>query len=116
MPLVNQRTGRIVAETVELANTRRARRRGLLGRTSLHPEAAFVLSPCFSVHTAFMKFPIDVVFVSRDGVVQRVVAMPPWRAAVEPRARAVIEMAAGGGSRLCVGDRLAVTDDAEFKW
>lgn len=108
MQLVNERTGDVVASSVEVAETRASRRRGLLGRTSLDPSAALVLTPCISVHTAFMKFPIDVVFVDRDFLVRRIVRMPAWRAAVDVGARSVIEFAAGGASGLRVGDRVTL--------
>jgi uncharacterized membrane protein (UPF0127 family) len=73
---------------------------------------AIVLSPCFSIHTAFMHFPIDVLFVDRDGCAVRIVpGLTPWRLAIAMRARHVVEMAAGellrGGVR--VGDRLTLT-------
>lgn len=110
MRLVNARTGAVVATDVEIAATRATRRRGLLGRSGLDPQAALVLSPCFSVHTAFMKFPIDAVFVDREGVVRRVVTLPAWRAAVDVGARAVIELAAGGARDVQVGDRLYLAD------
>lgn len=113
MRLVNARTGGVVAADVEIAATRSTRRRGLLGRSGLDPQAALVLSPCVSVHTAFMKFPIDAVFVDRDGVVRRVVTMPAWRAAVDVGARAVIELAAGGARDVRVGDRLYLGDGVE---
>jgi uncharacterized protein len=109
MEMRNARTGEVVASEVEVANTRRTRRRGLLGRDSLDVSAALVLSPCCSIHTAFMRFPIDVVFVDRDGQVTRIVRdLPPWRLAIAPRAHAVVELA-GGGLRwrdVQVGDRL----------
>ena len=106
MRLVNQRTGDVVASAVEIAATRASRRRGLLGRASLDASAAMVLSPCVSVHTAFMKFSIDVVFVDGDGVVRRIVSLAPWRMAAHVRARVVVELAAGGARGLRVGDRL----------
>ena len=49
------------------APSRGERRRGLLGRDGLRPSAALDLAPCSSIHTAFMRFAIDVVFVDRDG-------------------------------------------------
>ena len=107
--LVNARTGGIVARDVELADTRATRRRGLLGRPGLDPAAALVISPCFSIHTFFMQFPIDVIFVNRDGVAVRIVHnLPPGRMATSFRARAVIELAAGGLKErdVQVGDRL----------
>jgi hypothetical protein len=70
--LVNERTGATVASDVELAVDRPTRRRGLLGRAAMNPASAMVLSPCWMVHTAFMQFAIDVVFVDRDGRVVRV--------------------------------------------
>ena len=57
---------RVVA-SVEVAVTRRARRRGLLGRDGI--EGALLLEPARSVHTVGMRFPIDVAFLARDGTV-----------------------------------------------
>jgi uncharacterized protein len=107
--LMNARTGEVVASAVEVADTRATRRRGLLGRDSMDRSAALLLSPCFAIHTVRMQFAIDVVFVDREGVVVRIVRnLAPWRLAVAPRARAVIELAAGGLSArdVRVGDRL----------
>src|SRR5262245_9000191 len=94
--LMNARTGEVVATAVELADTRETRRKGLLGRDSLDVSTAMILLPCFSVHTAFMRFPIDVIFIDREGIVVRVVRnLEPWRAVGAWRAHAVIEMAGG---------------------
>jgi uncharacterized membrane protein (UPF0127 family) len=109
--LVNARTEHVVAEHVELADTRASRRRGLLGRSRLDPSRALILIPCFSIHTAFMRFAIDVVFVDRQGVVVRVVEnIRPWRLSVGLRAHAAIELAAGTAASTDVrrGDRLYV--------
>ena len=107
MHLVNERTGDTIATAVELANTRATRRKGLLGRESLDPRAALVIKPCFAVHTAFMQFPIDVVFVDRNWTVRRVAEhLGPWRMAVHVGASAVVELAAGAGHGIRVGDRV----------
>ena len=109
--LMNARTREAVATSVEVAATRRSRRRGLLGRDQLAVSAALILEPCAAVHTAFMRFPIDVVFVNRGGYAVKIVEdVPPWRIAVSTRAHAVIEMAAGSLRRLdlSLGDRLYV--------
>jgi uncharacterized membrane protein (UPF0127 family) len=109
--LMNARTRAPVADAVELAVTRRSRRRGLLGRDGLDAGAALLLEPCAAVHTAFMRFPIDLVFVDRDGRAVKIVKdVPPWRIALSPGARAVIEMAGGSLRRvdLLLGDRLYV--------
>ena len=107
--LVNARTGATIAETVEVADTRATRNRGLLGRDRLEPGSALVISPCLAVHTAFMRFAIDVVFVDRDGRVVRIVRdLTPWRMAAAWRAQRVIELPAGElhAHDVRVGDRL----------
>jgi uncharacterized membrane protein (UPF0127 family) len=115
--IVNMRTGETVADTVEVADTRTTRKRGLLGRDGLESGSALVLSPCFAVHTAFMRFAIDVVFVDRDGYVVRAVHnLGPWRMAAAVRAQQVIELPAGELARrgLREGDRVYLaTADAE---
>lgn len=107
--LVHQRSRTVIASSVELALTRRARRTGLLGRVRIDPAAAMVLAPCFAIHTAFMRFPIDVLFVDRQGRAVRIVqGLAPWRAAMATSAHAVIELAPGVLRRcgVKVGDRL----------
>ncbi|MBI2186631.1 MAG: DUF192 domain-containing protein [Acidobacteria bacterium] len=109
--LVDDRTHEVVATRVELATTRRARRVGLLGRDHFDPDAALVLAPCLAVHTAFMRFPIDIAFVDRHGRAVRLVhRLRPWRVALAPRAYAAIELPAGALTQheVGVGDRLAL--------
>jgi uncharacterized membrane protein (UPF0127 family) len=94
--LMNDRTRGAIALDVDLATTRVERRRGLLGRRTLGPTQGLLLTPCLAVHTAFMRFSIDVVFIDRDGHVVRVASdVRPWRIAISLRAHAVIELAAG---------------------
>lgn len=109
MVLVNQRTDEALADRVEVAVTRRDRRKGLLGRSGLEPASALIIAPCFSIHTMFMRFDIDVVFVDEDGRAVKVVRdMTPWRIAVDPTAHAVVELPAGSlrDRQVNVGDRL----------
>ena len=107
MRLVNARTGTTVASVVEVAATRAERRRGLLGRDALDLSAALIITPCAAVHTVFMRFPIDVVFVDREGEVRTIVKnLQPWRIAASPRAYAAVELAAGVERDLIPGDRL----------
>jgi len=107
--LVNQRTDEALADRVEVAVTRRDRRKGLLGRSGLEPATALIIAPCFSIHTMFMRFDIDAVFVDEDGRAVKVVRdMTPWRIAVDPTAHAVVELPAGSlrDRQVNVGDRL----------
>ena len=109
LALVNQRTDEALAERVEVAVTRRDRRKGLLGRSSLELASALIIAPCFSIHTMFMRFDIDVVFVDDDGRAVKVVRdMTPWRIAVDPTAHAVVELPAGSlrDRQVNIGDRL----------
>ena len=111
MRLINGRTALTIASAVELANTRSTRRRGLLGRQALDVAAAMVIEPCWAIHTAFMRFAIDVIFVNAEGRVLRVVShVEPWRVAITPGASAVIELAAGTAQLrgVTVGDPLYV--------
>ena len=113
--IVNERTGAIVVSEVETAFESKTRNRGLLGRTRLPESTGLIIAPCNGVHTFFMRFPIDVVFISRDGIVRRVVSnLRPWRISASFGAYAVLETAAGvikrsGTTR---GDRLVVTTAA----
>ncbi|OFW40810.1 MAG: hypothetical protein A3J29_00580 [Acidobacteria bacterium RIFCSPLOWO2_12_FULL_67_14b] len=115
MLLLNARSDRTIASDVTLALTRTERRHGLLGHDSLDLSAALVLSPCWSIHTMFMRFPIDVVFVDRDGRAVRIVrGLAPWRFAIAPRAHAVIELPAGilRARDVRVGDELYLVPPA----
>src|SRR6185369_11773059 len=81
--LRNERTGLSVATILEPAFDSESRRRGLLGRPGLDPDVAVILAPCCGIHTLFMRFPIDVMFVRKDGVVAKVCRnVKPWRAVV----------------------------------
>ena len=118
MQLINDRTHKPVADAVEIAVTRKARRRGLLGRDGLDETAALMITRCFSIHTFFMRFAIDVVFLDRDGCVVRMVPrMRPGHMAMSWRARTVIELAAGRLERCSVevGDRLYLAPPREYR-
>jgi uncharacterized membrane protein (UPF0127 family) len=98
---------------VVIADTARQRMRGLLGRRSLPPGEAILLQPAPSIHTAFMRFPIDVVFLDRNlQVVKLVPEFPAWRIASAIEARSTLELAAGEISRrhIQIGDLLVAVD------
>ena len=101
--------GQVVCERCLVADTTLRRLRGLLGRRELSPGDGIVLRPGWSIHTAFMLFPIDVAFVDADQVVVKVVQkLKPFRASICRGARDVVELAAGEAERrgLKAGDRL----------
>jgi uncharacterized membrane protein (UPF0127 family) len=107
--------GTPVCERCVLADTPLARLKGLLGRPGLGRDEGLLLTPAPAIHTVFMRFPIDAVFLDRD---RRVVGIAPrlrpWRWARRSRARAVLELSAGESERrgLRIGERLSVSDSA----
>ena len=103
--------GGVVVERCQIADSPLARTRGLLGRDDLPPGGAGCPRPAGSIHTAFMRFPIDAVFVDSDLQVLRIAReLPPWRMAAARGARAVLELPAGEAERrgLDVGARLVL--------
>lgn len=85
------------------------RMRGLLGRRELPEGEGILLRHAGSIHTFFMRFPIDAVFLDREHTVVKVAAdVPPWRAVGQKGARSVLELAAGEAGRrgIRVGERL----------
>ena len=100
------REGEVLA-SLEIAATRRERRRGLLGRDGI--DGALLLRPTRSVHTLGMRFPIDVAWCDGDLVVLRVARLPRQRLSRPVlHAHAVVEAEAGSFTRwgLAVGDQL----------
>lgn len=86
---------------VRRAETFLARLKGLLLAPPLPPGEGLLLVPCNSVHTAFMRHPIDVVFLDRAGVIRRIVSrLKPWRMAICFSAHQTLELAAGEAERL----------------
>ena len=110
--LINERTGLAVATTIEPAFDSASRKRGLLGRDGLQASHAIVIAPSNMVHTFFMRFPIDILVVAKDGRVVKARANVPARRIVGAlRGFAVVEMAAGELARsgTAAGDRLVLS-------
>jgi uncharacterized protein len=113
--VVDESRGEIVCDRCVVADNPLRRLRGLLGRRSLPAGEGLLLRPTPAVHTSFMRFPIDLVFLDEELVVVDVVdALQPWRAAGRRGARAVLEISAGERVRRGVspGDRLALVPAA----
>jgi uncharacterized membrane protein (UPF0127 family) len=96
--------GSTVCECCVVANKMLPRMKGLLGRRALPAGEGLLIRPAPSVHTFFMRFSIDLVFLSRSGEVLKVCAdVQPWRARSCRGAHAVVELAAGEAERRGVG-------------
>jgi len=97
---------------IELAHDSATRRRGLLGREGLTDDAVMIIAPCSAIHTLFMRFTIDVVFVDREGRVLKLCRhLKPWRAAMAISAFVALELAEGSIDRrdLRKGDQLTIS-------
>ena len=109
----NRTRGTVVADKAELANGWFTRLRGLIGRRALGSGEGMVIEPCSSIHTFFMAFPIDVLFVDKDQrVIKAAPAVPAWRVGpIAAGARYVVEVPAGtlAASGTAVGDELEWT-------
>ncbi|MEA2217709.1 MAG: uncharacterized protein QOJ35_335 [Solirubrobacteraceae bacterium] len=109
-------TGRAICERCVVADRPLPRMRGLLGRRGLASEEGLLLRPAGSIHTHFMRFAIDVVFLDRElRVIDVRHAIGPWRMARRRGARAVLELRAGEAQRrgIAVGDVLTVAAGGE---
>jgi uncharacterized protein len=110
---IGRQGGSAVCERCALADTPLRRLRGLLGRKGLESGEGILLRPAPAIHTWFMRFPIDAVFVARDLTVLKIAPdLPPWRMARCKGARAVLELPAGEAHarRLGPGERLEISD------
>jgi uncharacterized membrane protein (UPF0127 family) len=110
--LVDAGSQRVLIRNVVRAIGPVARTLGLLGRTSMSDDEGMWFDGCNSIHTLFMRVPIDVVFLDRNGVVVLVAAgVKPNRPLVADRgARTVVELASGSCARegIVEGMRLTV--------
>jgi len=89
--------GRVVAEHVAVAGNAWQRFMGLMFRADLPPGHGLLLSPCNSSHMFFMRIPLDVAFLDRDGAVLRAYhGIRPWRISRIVRgAKSAVELRAG---------------------
>lgn len=97
MKIINKSKSVVIAEEVITADTFFTRAKGLLGRKELSIGHAMIIRPCDSIHTFFMQFPIDVLFVNRDFKVIRAISnLQPFRlTGIYFKSRFAVELPAG---------------------
>lgn len=113
MRIENGTRGTVVCDRGRRANTFLSRAVGLLGRRGLEPGEGLLIEPCSSIHMFFMRFPIDVAYVDREGIVVKTVrGLRPWRISAARRARSTLELPAGtlDASGTVAGDVLVFRD------
>ena len=112
---VTDEAGAPVCERCKVAVTVFSRLRGLMLRKRLAEGEGLLLSPAALIHTCFMRFPIDAVFVDRQLTVVGIAAgLRPWRVAGRRHTRTVFELPAGEAERrgIEVGTQLAIAGAA----
>jgi uncharacterized membrane protein (UPF0127 family) len=94
--VLNLNRGTVLATCLEVANTGPKRNKGLLGRKGLARGEGLWIVPCESVHTFFMQFPIDLVYLDRNNRIRKVrSSVPPWRLSVCLSAHSILELPSG---------------------
>jgi uncharacterized membrane protein (UPF0127 family) len=92
--------GAVVCDECVVADSFLTRLRGLVGRGRLASGHGLLLRETRSIHTHFMRFPIDVIFLDGHNRVVRIVPrLRPWRAVAEREAASVLELGAGESER-----------------
>lgn len=102
----------LLVDQLEIAESFWARGKGLLGRKNLEPQQALWIRPCNNIHTFFMKFAIDCIFVDKKMEIKNLAKnIGPFRF-VGPfwKSHSVIETSAGliEAKKLEIGDHLYV--------
>lgn len=106
----NQTRNTILAQAADVADTSAKRRTGLLKHERLDPGQGLFIVPCESVHSFFMKFAIDLVYLDRKRRVRKIRKnMVPWRISACLSAHSVLELPEGtiAGSATGMGDQLS---------
>jgi hypothetical protein len=114
MKIINKTKNTLLADEVVLADTLFLRMKGLLDKKEIKKGQALILKPCDSIHTFFMRFAIDVIFVDRQYKVDLAIqCLKPWR--LTPlcwKAKFAIEFPCGiiQDSHTEKGDEIAIID------
>jgi uncharacterized protein len=94
--VANLTRGSVLATRLEVADSGPKRNKGLLGRKGLSAGEGLWIIPCESVHTFFMQFPIDLVYLDRKHVIKKVrEGVPPWRISICFSAHSILELPSG---------------------
>ncbi len=110
--LYNISNDRVIAENISIADNFLKRLKGLMGRKALKKSEGLMLMSCNSIHTCFMRFPIDVVFLDMDfKVISLKKEVKPWRlVSIVKKAYIAVELPAGAVEfkEISLGDRLII--------
>lgn len=104
----------VVVQNLEIANTAWQRFKGLMGRKAIEEGSGLWLEPCADIHSCFMRFKFDAVFLDGSGKVLHLIEkMKPWRMSrYVLKGKVVLELPAGEIERLNIqlDDQLEIKD------
>lgn len=111
-----KKDGKILFENCKVATSFFTRFMGLMGKKEMGKNEAIIFPRCNSIHTFFMRMPIDVVFVSQNGRIVRIYnALNPWKMLAPVKgAKHAVEMAAGCSAEKALREGDMLTCDGEF--
>jgi len=102
----------VLATSMEVAASASKRNKGLLGRNGLAPGEGLWIVPCESVHTFFMRFAIDLVYLDRQKRIRKLRgSVAPWRLSMCLSAHSILELPSGTiqATQTKCGDQLEFT-------
>ena len=112
--VTNVTRGKILADSLDVADTFAKSLMGLMGKSCLKGRRGLWIKPCQSVHTFWMRFPVDVLFLDKEGIVVHFIeSMKPFRISKHVlKARSVLELPAWSirDSDTQLGDRIEVSN------
>ncbi len=109
--LIQKKTNQIIVEDLRIATGLLSRAIGLLGRKSVNPGSGIMFPKCRSIHTHFMMFPIDIIFIDdQNRITELSEYLKPWKILIakNKESRHIIEIAAGSieKDKLTIGSQL----------
>jgi hypothetical protein len=112
MQLIHQNSGQVVCPEIKLATSILQRFFGLMGKPALPTGQGLWLEPCDSIHSCFMRFCFDAIFLSKEGeIVHLIQGMRPWRMSpILFKSNVVVELPQGSIEQagLKIGDKLSL--------
>jgi len=113
--IVNMRRSATLARHEDVADSFWSRGKGLIGRRRALEDYGLVIRPCNAIHTYFLSYPIDVLYLDRQSRVLRILpALQPWRIGpIVWRSKTVVELPAGTAAQTgtMIGDVIEYRDE-----
>jgi hypothetical protein len=116
--VANVSRGTVLGQAIEVAQTAAQKVKGLLGRECLEDGQGLLFKSAGSLHTLFMRFPIDIVYADKNGKILKLSeSVGPFKLVAAPlRCFYALELPAGAikASGTRVGDRLSFDEELEL--